>query len=377
MAAHVVHFSSAHFPTDVRIFRKQCRTLARAGFSVTLLCAGEGPRQIDGVRFRYVPRPASRVERLAQTVPRILREALRLRADLYHFHDPELIAVGLALRARGHRVVYDVHEDLPRQIQNKDYIRPALRGPVAAGAELVELGTARAFSAIVTSTPTIAARFADHPHVRAIQNFPFFEHADEGPSEGRPYAEREAKVIYVGNIDQSRGAVLMLEAMARVPAELDAHIDLVGRIYAPPGEAALRELGGPARATFLGHRPHADIRALLGQARVGLSMLEPRPNYLDAQPTKLFEYMEAGLPVVASDFPAWRRFVVPHECGLLVDPLDAGALADAITELLRAPERAEQMGARGRAAVREQFNWAREGEALVELYGELGVRPQP
>jgi len=118
---------------------------------------------------------------------------------------------------------------------------------------------------------------------------------------------------------------------------------------------------------------------MLAEARLGLVLFHPRPNHLESQPNKLFEYMAAGLPVVASSFPLWKEIVEGTRCGLVVDPLDPHAAANAIRWLLAHPEEAEAMGARGRQAVHDRFNWRREEATLLDCYARLCAQsaPQP
>jgi glycosyltransferase involved in cell wall biosynthesis len=113
------------------------------------------------------------------------------------------------------------------------------------------------------------------------------------------------------------------------------------------------------------------VAALLGRVQAGLVLFHPAPNNVRAQPNKLFEYMSAGVPVIASDFPLWREVVEGEGCGLLVDPFNAVEVAEAVAHILGHPEEAEAMGRRGRAAVEQRFNWAREEATLVRLYRDV------
>jgi glycosyltransferase involved in cell wall biosynthesis len=113
------------------------------------------------------------------------------------------------------------------------------------------------------------------------------------------------------------------------------------------------------------------VNALLSHARAGLVVLHPTPNYLDSYPVKLFEYMSAGLPVIASDFPLWRRIIEDSCCGLLVDPRDPSAIARAMTWLLEHPDEAENMGQSGLRAVLSKYNWADQSRRLLAMYARL------
>jgi glycosyltransferase involved in cell wall biosynthesis len=100
-------------------------------------------------------------------------------------------------------------------------------------------------------------------------------------------------------------------------------------------------------------------------------ILHPEKSFITSQPTKLFEYMAAGIPVIASDFPLWRSIIQEAGCGILVDPLDTQAIAAAIEYLVSNPREAEAMGQRGRRAAEKQFNWANEEQTLLSFYSSL------
>lgn len=366
----VAHLTTVHVPDDIRIFHKQCKTLAASGYEVVLIVPKDEPREtvIDGVRYRGVPRPKSRRDRLISSIWKVYRSALDENADLYHFHDPELIPVGFLLKAKGKRVVYDVHEDIPRQIMTRHWIHPRLRSPVGRSVELLERAGSSIWDGIVAVTPTIARRFPREKRA-IIQNFPIPEELDQG--QGIPYHERGARVAYVGKLEGPRGAREMVRAMEELPANCEARLVIAGT-FEPAGlETELQGMPGWSRVESRGWVTRRQVADLLGSSRLGLVLLHPVENYFEAQPNKLFEYMAAGLPVVASDFPAWRTLIEQEACGLLVDPLDPKAIADAIQWLLAHSSEAQEMGRRGQAAVHRQFTWHVEGEKLNDFYARL------
>jgi glycosyltransferase involved in cell wall biosynthesis len=365
----ITHLTSVHPASDTRIFHKMARTLAAAGHEVVLVAVAESDATVEAVRIRAVAIAHGRLGRMTKTVWRVLRHALTEQADIYHFHDPELIPAGLWLKLCGKRVVYDVHEDLPAQILSKPWIRPGLRRVVARVMAGIEAFGARWFDGIVVANPPTVQRFPPAKTV-LVRNFPLLAEFDE--LQGEPYDRRPPLLAYVGNITRVRGVCEMLEALARVPESLGVRLALVGPFNEPKFEAASRAMPGWQRVDFLGWQDRAGVVRLLARARVGLVTLHPIVNYQAAYPVKMFEYMAAGLPVVASNIPLWREIVEGCDCGLIVDPHDPEAIAAAVRWLLEHPEEAEAMGRRGRQAVHERYNWEEEWQILLALYKRFG-----
>jgi glycosyltransferase involved in cell wall biosynthesis len=369
--AKIAHLTSVHSPFDVRIFFKECKSLAAAGHEVVLIAPGGEDRLVEGVRIQAIAKAARRFERMTKTVWAIYRTAIREKADVYHLHDPELIPVGLLLRLRGKRVVYDVHEDVPRDILFKYYLPVRLRRFVGRAVEVVEDFAAKRFSALVCVTPHIAKRFRSfNARVVTVQNFPLLsELADDTPATS--WQRREAAVAYIGTIMVSRSIREMVGALGLLPENRAAELRLAGT-YSPESlRDAVIELPGWERVRELGFLDRRAVKQALNQVRAGLVLFYPEPNHVYAGPNKMFEYMAAGIPVIASDFPLWREIVEGAGCGRLVDPLDPRAIADAIEYLLSHPEEAEAMGRNGRRAVEERYNWKNEEKKLLALYKEL------
>jgi glycosyltransferase involved in cell wall biosynthesis len=362
----VVHMTSVHQPDDVRIFAKQCRTLAELGYDVHLVAAlASSDAFRDGVHVRGVGAPASsgRLVRMTRTVAGVLRAALD--ADVYHLHDPELIPAGLVLTRDGKRVVYDAHEDLPADILDKAWIRRRLRTPVSRLAELLERFAAERFAAVVTATPSIHDRFSRYCcRAVIVSNYPVLAEFDVVVP---PPGGKDRAVCFVGGISEIRGAGVMVCAMA----DIDATLLLAGRFLPPQLRDQLAGSAGWSRVIELGQIGRSEVMTTLGRSMAGLVLYAPVANHWAAQPTKVYEYMAAGLPVIASNFPRWRAIVEAHECGLCVDPTDPVAVSRAIEWVLDHPDEAQAMGRNGRRAVERHFSWESERGKLERLYREI------
>lgn len=371
-----VHLTTVHPRDDVRIFVKQCRTLARAFSRKLYLVVADslGDACVDDVEIRDIGRPArGRLGRFVIGSWRAFWAVRGLKADLVHFHDPELLPTALLLGLLGHKVVYDVHEDMPRQILAKDWLPRGIRHLTAAVVGAAEWIGGLRFDGIVAATPAIASRFPPQKTV-LVQNFPIIEELATGKI--TPQYGRERAFAYIGAIASIRGAREMVEAVGRLAGdEAEAvGIRLAGSFSPVTLRAELERLPGWSQIDYLGWLGRTEIAELLGRVRGGLVVLHPTKNYPDALPVKMFEYMAAGLPVVASDFPLWREIIEQSGCGLLVDPLDPAAIANAMQWIVEHPDEADDMGSNGRRAVLERYNWTQESEKLIALYQRLLVK---
>jgi len=370
----VVHLSSAHFAADTRILHRECESLVKAGHDVTLVAQHEKNTIVRGVKIKALRNPESRWKRWTAALWRLYRDVARLHADLYHFHDPELIPVGMWLSLRGKRVIYDAHEDLPNTFAYKYYIPAFARETLGWLAGRIEDLAVQRFAAVVAATPTIAKRFSKYnTNTVVVRNFPSLAELAHGSN--LPWNERPPLVVYVGSMAPERGFREAMAAISLLPLDLNARL-----VFAGPLTPQLREqmsrLAGSDRTDLLGLLDRGEVISLLGRARVGLVPLHRMPNFVNALPVKLFEYMSAGVPVVASDFPLWRQIVEDASCGLLVDPQDSHGMARAIEHLLTHPEEAQQMGARGREAIERSYNWKTEEQQLLALYNSPCCRPK-
>jgi glycosyltransferase involved in cell wall biosynthesis len=371
--------TSVHPVFDARIFHKECRSLARAGFDVSLVAPHDRNETVDGVKIVAIPRIGKRFQRAVIGPIFALRKALEVDARIYHFHDPELIPAGLFLRAKGKLVIFDAHEDYPKAMLSKPYIPRWSRPAAAWSAEGLARLARASFSALVSATPSIAKGVGGttQRHI-IVQNFPDMTEFDlRGQGVDEMWSRRELSVAYVGGISEIRGIVEILEALARIPERLPVSLALAGS-FDPEGlQRRLEQHPAWARVQWLGQLPRAEVAALLGRVRAGLVLFKDEPNHVTAYPTKMFEYMAAGIPVIASDFPLWRQIVEEAECGVVADPADSDAIARAIEHVVTHEAEAARMGCAGFEAVTQRYNWLSEEAKLIKLYRDLSGECRP
>ena len=367
--ARVVHLTVVHRPFDTRIFQKECRTLVQEGYQVILIAPHAHREVVDGVEIFPLPRFPNRLVRMGWGIWMAGWIAYRLRADLYHFHDPELLPVGLLLRRiTPARVVYDVHENHPQKFLAREWIPRPLRKEAAWLVERLEKSASARLDGFVAAADHISRRFPPQK-TRVVRNYPPLSVLEWVSEERRPY-EGNYTLIYTGGWTDHRGIYQIVQALGYVGTP-QVQLTLLGSRIHPHIEEAARRLPGYARVKYVGRVPYREMFRYLNEAAVGLVCNQPLYDYQRAQPNKLFEYMAAGLPVIASNFDTWREIVEGNRCGVTVDPTSPCRIAIAIDDLLARPEDRRMMGRNGRRAIRTQYNWERESRALLDLYKEV------
>lgn len=363
----ICHMTSAHPWSDTRIFHKELKSLRDAGYEPHLVVNNAASRMEDGIAVHGVTTTnRGRLSRMVLGTMRVYRESRRLKADVYHFHDPELMPWALLLRLRGATVVYDVHEDLPRDILMKEWIPAGLRRAMSWFFERFENAVARCMSGVIAATPHIRERFVRAGiDARNVGNFPRIEEL----TPRRQDQVQKLHVCYVGAISRARGIREIVRALEHVPQ--DVKLVLCGTFTDAALEVEVRSLPGWSKVDYLGQVDRHTVQQVVAESLAGLSILQPSEAFLDALPTKIFEYMACGVPVLVSDFPLWRTIVEQSDCGFAVDPTNPEAIARAIHRLSADFEHAKALGINGRHAVENAFNWDIESRELIKLYGEL------
>jgi len=363
----VCHLTSAHPRYDTRIFVKQCRSLARAGLDVRLIVAdGKGNEERSGIKVQDVGPSAGRWGRMLKSAKAVFLAALEQGADVYHLHDPELIPYGLRLKRMGARVVFDAHEDVPKQLLSKPYLGPRRLWLLSKSFSLYENYACQRFDGVIAATPYIRDKFRYiNNNTIDINNFPILEELQVAAN----IEKNRREVCYVGGLSAVRG---IREVVAALPlTRSKAKLNLAGSFSDKTLERALKIHEGWSHVNELGYLGREQVREVLGRSVAGLVTLHPIANYLDALPVKMFEYMAASIPPIASNFPLWRRILEDDKCGLCVNPLNSMEIAQAIDYLVENPAVARELGENGRRAVMTKYNWGIEEGKLLDFYRRI------
>lgn len=364
--------TSVHPVFDTRIFHKEAKTLAKVGYDITLIAQHNKNETVDGVKIIALPKPKNRIFRILFLTKKAYEIALNEKANVYHFHDPEFLPWAVKLKKKtGAKVVYDVHEDVPQQILSKGWIPKILRKPIAPFFNFYEKRKAKKLDFIIAALPKIKENFQERgvTNIEVITNYPILEYFPTAKQKIKKEENRK-NLIYVGDLTRIRGIVQIVKSLKFIKNN-NGKLILAGKFSDKGLERELKKMPEWGKVEFKGWLQQKEVYREMVSVNIGLICFLPAPNHMNAIPNKLFEYMAAGIPVIASNFPLWRNIIRGNKCGLTVDPTKPKAIAKAAEWLIEHPEEAQKMGENGRKAVLEKYNWEAESKKLLKIYGEL------
>lgn len=364
--------TTVHHAYDGRIYHKQCKSLKKAGYKVTLLAPKPDKRiEDDGINLVPIEKPKQEWKRFLHTFS-VFKLAKQTNADLYHFHDPELLPVGVLLRLFTRKpVIFDVHEHYPNAIMSKKYLKKWLKNPVRIAYEIVEKISIPMLSGVIYTTEEVGERYKNYISCK-IENYPLPEMF---PTTGRAN-KKDEYLLYLGGITAIRGIEELIDGFAHA-AKLkpEAKLLFVGSFESNSFKEKIYEkikmLGLKDKIEFKGKVPYQEIEKYLSEATIGIIPYLPVPNHLVCLPNKLFEYMAAGVAVIASDFPHYRKVVESSNSGLLINPERPQSISKAMLLLLDNSSLVKEMGENGKNAFLDTYNWKSEEEKLFSFYQKL------
>ncbi len=363
----VCHMTSAHPVDDIRIFHKECCSLAKFGFEVYLVAPNCIEEVKNGVNILSISVSGKgRFNRMLKKGKAVYKRALEIDADLYHFHDPELLRFALRLKRKGKIVIYDAHEDVPKQILDKHWIPGFARKLTSKMFSAYERYVSKRISGVISVTEIICNRFKTfNPNVELVANYPLMNETQSLREINIDVVPR--RICYVGGLFPKRGVKELVQAMEYVDAELV----LAGTFSPPEFEEELSKLNGWNKVDYRGQVNRVELLNILKSSSIGAVTLHPTASYMEALPIKMFEYMSAGIPFVASNFPLWKQIIDAESCGLVADPVDPKEIANALQFLLDNPEDAKNMGMNGYQAFISKYNWDKEEQKLNDFYNRF------
>lgn len=367
MKKKVCHISTVHTEKDGRIVLKECNTLHQAGFEVVYIVTADEDKVIDGIKIRALKNCNGRIARFISKQRQALMKAIEEDADIYHFHDPELIFLGRKLKKRGKKVIYDVHEDIAKQILTKTYLGSLFtRKVISKIFNFVEKKISKSFDAIVTIQESIKDNYNGfNNNIVLVKNYARKELVNNAVSINK--RKDILTLLYIGGLTEIRG----IKEIINVTEYFNGKVRLwiMGPWETEELKKECEKLPGYKNCEYLGIKYGEEIYSYVKASDIGLSILHPTPNYKESTPTKVFEYMACELPVILSNFEFWKDAF--GEVGIFVDPLNQNEFIEAIQYYIDNPDERMTQGQRNRERYINAFTWEGEGERLIKLYKDI------
>lgn len=357
----VCHVTSVHRWNDVRIFNKESISHARAGYEVSIIAYSAPVGYVAGVNIISAGKiPKNRILRIAFSWLKFYFLTIKYDFQIFHIHDPELLLLGFLLKKKGRKVIFDIHENIVDQIMLKSYIPYPLRKFVAWMYSLFERVLLPSYDFLIAAVPQISQMYKRKNYrVIDVQNLPRVE---EFTSITHNWSDKGKTLCYVGHLNNSRGAELMFKLLDKLQGWT---LYLAGPISE---KNLLNKIHNYNSILYLGILNRTELASLFSKSIAGLILFERHKKYEYSMPIKMFEYMAAALPVIATYFPYWEKFIAEPQAGFLIDVDNVEEIAKIIEHLWQNKAEAEKIGLNGRKSVISKFNWSQEEKKLLNIY---------
>ena len=363
----ICHISSVHLALDTRLFYRFCLS-SLPYYDVSLIAVHPKEENLQGVHIVPFRRFKNKVLRVLVTWIIMFFKALKMRAHIYHVHDPELIPCALLLKLFGKKVVFDLHENVAEDIFDKPWIsHKKLLYSFFSFFENLAVRYLYLFLAEKSYAERYKKKGARYEIVMNYHNPEFFKNYSQTQREGN-------RIFYIGILLESRGLLEIAEAIYILKMRGNhVYFDVVGELYTDlakklhqsPFYSAIK-----GQIVFHGRMSLEDGYEISRQAAIGMCIIHPMKNSVGSYPTKMFEYMAIGLPQITSHFELYKSVVETHACGICVDPMQPEAIAGAIDSLLGNAALSEEMAMRGLHAS-TQYAWDSQFEKALAVYRAL------
>ncbi|WP_339512618.1 glycosyltransferase family 4 protein [Pseudomonas sp. RL_15y_Pfl2_60] len=368
-----VVLTTVHNRNDTRVFHKECPAIGgmEAVDLSVLVADGKGDEQRELYNIIDCGKaPFGRLGRVFLIQFAVALKLFNIRPKVVHIHDPELTPLAILMSIFGIKIIYDVHEDVPLDILDKYWLPKIVRPFISKCFSLFEKLSVLFFWKVIAATPSIYRKFNQDKTV-LIENFPMLEEFEFYNQVANKNVSINNKFVYVGAITRIRGIVPLINSFASNNHKSSMTLCLAGEFSPLELLSEVKQLDGWSNVNYVGQVGRHELKNIFSDCVAGVVTFLPANNHLASQPNKLFEYMAAGVPIIASDFPAWRDIIATVNCGVLVDPESAEAIYAGMKYLVDNPAEAALMGQRGRAAVMSSYNWGTQSTKLTAIYAEL------
>ena len=360
----ICHLTSVHPRFDTRIFQRMCKNLPKEHFETYLVVADQNDAHIkDNVIIHSIGKSKNRFLRILIAPYKILITAVKLNADIYHLHDPELLVIVPFLKLFRKKVIFDFHEDFSEQVLSKEYLNRYIAFVIKYLYEIIEKAIVPMLDGVVSATPFINKKYKKlNRNAININNYPELNLIKEN----EVINGSKKNVCYVGAITKERGIIEILDAIVNTGE--NCKLELAG-IFADE-KIKKDAMSHPAwkKVIFHGRVSYDEVPSILNRCIAGMVIFHPIANHINSQPNKLFEYMAAGLPIIASNFPLWEEIIKNNNIGYHVNPLNPSEIENAIRQASINNKFNNDICNNAKQLIRSKYNWEVEFKKLINMY---------
>lgn len=364
----VCHVTSAHSRYDGRIFLKQCSSLAKNNYKVTLLCCDTLDDEVKNkVNIVSINKQFSSLrDRIFNSKRMLKKMCLEINADIYQFHDPDLLSLALYMKRKGKVVIFDSHEDYPSLFLEKQSIPVFLRKCLSSVYSLYEKHVFKKIDGVICVADYQLDRIKRiNSNAVIITNYPIID------NDFKKNKSVKNTLCFAGGVRADWNHDTVIKAIE----DIDDVKYMVAGSYKESYLKTLKSYKGFEKVEFLGKLDKKGVKDLYSNSNVGIALCSYRPNTCYKKGslgnTKIFEYMMYELPVIFTDFDVFKNILKEGKFGIPVNPYDSKEVEAALRCLLDNPKIAKEMGAIGRKLVVEKYNWEAQAKILIKFYNDV------
>lgn len=361
----ICQVTSVHPRYDIRIFEKIAKSVAKSGYDSYILLCDSLPDEIkDGIVFCSVNFIAkNRIDRILHSAKKMYARALEIDADIYHIHDPELIGLGLRLKKKGKKVVFDSHEDYVHKIMDKGWIFKPLRKVVMFLYKTKEKRILKKYDGLISVTPHIVERLKKiNTNTVMVTNYPTALNV--------PNNKKERIICFAGGISPCYMHHKIIEAIADID---DVKYCVAGKIEESYVET-LKKIRGFEKVEFLGMLDYNSVLELYSKSMLGVVTYNYTKSLGGKLGTlgvlKLFEYIQCNVPMIATDFELWKPIVEGNKVGICVDPNDSRQIKNAVNTLLN-DTKFNALCRENCNKIKNLYSWESQEKILLDFYENI------